>query len=108
MSGLREIIEWVEQELVLDPENGAAIEFEEISRIFEKDNRLPLADILRDDTPQFLKFLESRLSELRREPETGEDLEGLESRLEALERGIDELLERTGKTLTNILGTPIR
>ena len=108
MSGLREIIEWVERELILNPENTVDREFEEISRIFEKDNRLPLADILRDDQGKFLDFLGSQLSELGDESETDEELEGLESRLESLERRIDELLERTSETVFNILGTPIR
>ena len=108
MSGIREIIEWVERELILDPTKTVDKEFESISRIFERDNRSPLADILRDDTPEFLDFLGSRLSELRDEPEADEDIGELESRIESLERSITDVLSRSGEALVNILGTPIR
>ncbi len=104
MSGLREIIEWIEREVILNPENSIDREFESISRIFERDNRLPLADILRDDQAKFLDFLGSRLSELRDESEADEGIEPLERAAESIESGIDGLLQGA----TNVLGTPIR
>ena len=104
MSGLREIIQWVESEIILDPENTVDEEFESISRIFERDNRLPLADILRDDTPEFLDFLGSRLSELRDEPETDEEIGELERRAESLERSIEDVLQ----PVTESVGAPIK
>ena len=100
MSGLREIIEWVERELILDPTSTADREFEEISDIFERDNRSALADILRDDTGKFLEFLESRLSELPSEPETDKELEPLESRIRDLESDINELPKRVVETVS--------
>ena len=108
MSGLREIIEWVERELILEPTNTVDEEFESISNIFERDNRSPLADILRDDTPEFLDFLESKLEEVQDQPETEEDLTDLKSRLGVLESQIEDILSRPVEILTNILGTPIR
>ncbi len=104
MSGLREIIEWIQREVILNPENSIDREFESISRIFERDNRLPLADILRDDTPEFLDFLGSRLSELRDEPETDEEIGAPKRPTEPIERGIDDFLQGA----TNLLGTPMR
>ncbi len=108
MSGLREIIEWVKQRVILNPENSVDVEFEEISRMFEDDNRSALADILRDDTPEFLKFLESRLSELRAKPETDEEIETPEQRAPDLEPRIRELSQGIADGLANLLGTPMR
>ncbi len=104
MSGLREIIEWVEREVILNPKNSIDREFESISRIFERDNRLPLADILRDDQAEFLDFLGSRLSELRDEPEADEEAGAPEPAAESIERSLEGLLQGA----TNMLETPIR
>ena len=104
MSGLREIIEWVKREVILNPENSVNGEYQDISDIFEKDNRSSLDHILRGDKKEFLDFLGSRLSELRAEPKAGKEAETLESRVEAVESSIGELL----KGAVNLLGTPIR
>ena len=104
MSGLREIIEWVEREIILDPENPIDSELEDISRIFERDNRLPLADILRSDQAEFLDFLGSRLSELRDESEADEEITALEHRAESLERSIDNILQGAKNLLRRIFG----
>ena len=112
MSGLREIIQWVESELILDPKRTVDQEFEDISTIFEDDNRSALANILRDETPQFLEFLERSRTGVQAEPEDDEDLSDLERRLESVESELDRLfriIEERGKELIfNILGTPIR
>ena len=105
MSGLREIIEWIEREIILNPENSIDTEYEEISRIFERDNRSSLDHILRGDKEEFLDFLGSRLSELRDEPETDEEIGGFEQRLDVVEQGIEELSKGVARSL-NILGTP--
>ncbi len=104
MSGLREIIEWVKREVILNPENSVNGEYQDISDIFEKDNRSSLDHILRGDKKEFLDFLGSRLSELRAEPKAGKEAETLESRVEAVESSIEELLQGA----VNMLGTPIR
>ena len=108
MSGLREIIEWVQREVILDPTQSVNEQFEDISRMFEKDNRLPLADILRDDQAKFLEFLESELSGARTESETDEEIEALESRVSELEPRITELSQGIADGLANLLGTPMR
>ena len=104
MSGLREIIEWVESNWIFNPENTVDREFERISARFEKNHRSALADILRDDTPEFLDFLGSRLSELRDEPETDEEIGELERRAESLERSIEDVLQ----PVTESVGAPIK
>ena len=108
MSGLREIIEWIKREVILDPENSVDREFESISTMFTKDKRSALADILRDDTPEFLEFLESRLAKLRDSPQADQEIETLESRVESLESSIESVLEGIIQGAVNMLGTPIR
>ncbi len=108
MSGLREIIEWVEQRVILKPTNTLNEEYADIAKMFEDDNRSALDDILRNDKAEFLKFLESRLSELRAKPETDEEIEGLEQRPEELEPRIRELSQGIADGLANLLGTPMR
>ena len=102
MSGLNEIIEWVQSEIILDTTQSVNEQYADISREFEKDNRLPLDDILLDDKAKFLEFLESRKG-IQPEPEAEEDLSELESRVNDIERGIDEVSKRIGKTGESIL-----
>ncbi len=106
MSGLREIIEWVEREVILDPTQSVDEQFEDISRMFEKDNRSALADILRDDTPEFLKFLESELSGARAEPEADKEIETLESRASDLERRISDVQQRITEGVEDVIKEP--
>ena len=63
-----------------------------------------MADILRSDTAQFLDFLGSRISELRDEPETDEEIGEPEPAVESLERSLEGILQGA----INLLGTPIR
>ncbi len=104
VSGLREIWEWVQSEVILNPKNSVDREFESISRIFERDNRSPLADILREQQAEFLDLLGSRLSELRDEPEADEEAGEPEPAVESIERSLEGLLQGA----TNMLETPIR
>jgi len=104
VSGLREIIEWVQREVILNPESTPDREFESISRIFKRDRRSALADILRDDTPEFLEFLESELSRERAKPETDEEAEPAQRGADIIERSLEDLLQGA----ENLLGTPIR
>ncbi len=108
MSGLREIIEWVESEWIFNPENTANQEFKRISKDFKDNNRSSLGHILGDDKKEFLKFLESRLSELRAKPETDEEIEEPEPRADDLEPRIRELSQGIADGLANLLGTPMR
>ena len=93
MSGLNEIIDWVESEVVLDPANDVRREFEDISRLFEEDGRLPLSDILQEQEGQFLKYLEDRLSTEQFLSETDEDFGGFEQRINAIESTINRLFQ---------------
>ena len=61
MSGFNEIIQWVDNEIIFDSNDDPLKAFDDISNIFTNDNRLPLADILQEDTPKFMEFIESRL-----------------------------------------------
>ncbi len=107
MSGLREIIEWVQREVILDPTQSVNEQFEDISRMFEKDNRLPLADILRDDQAKFLEFLESELPRVRAEPETDEEIKGLEQRADELELSITRVQDTISKGMEAVISEPI-
>ncbi len=90
MSGLNEIIQWVQSEIILDPTQSVDEQFADISAEFKKDNRLPLADILLDELPQFFKFLESESGAFT-EPTDGERFEPLESRIRELESDIERV-----------------
>ncbi len=108
MSGLREIIEWVEQRVILKPANTVNEEYADISKMFKDDNRSALDDILGNDKAEFLKFLESRLSELRTKPKTDEEIEEPKQGDEPLEPRIRELSQGIADGLANLLGTPMR
>ncbi len=95
LSGLNEIIQWVQSDVILDPTQSAEQQYADISREFEKDNRSPLDDILLNDKEQFLEFLRSEQGK-QPEPETEEELGELEQRADALERGINELSASLG------------
>ncbi len=107
VSGLREIIEWVQREVILNPENSVDVEFERISRMFEKDNRLPLADILRDDTPEFLEFLESELPGIRAKSKTDEEIKGPEQRASELESRISDIQQSISEGVEAVIKEPI-
>ncbi len=104
MSGLREIWQWVQSEVILIPENTVDVEFERISKIFTDDNRSALADILRSDTAEFLNLLGSRLSELRDEPEADKEIITFEPPITAFERSIENILEGARNLLRRIFG----
>ncbi len=98
MSGEPEIEQWTDDEI--DIERGEDVQkvFEFIDKEFQKDNRLPLADILGEELPKYMQYLEERTATTREDILINE----LEQRATALEREI-RVLEGF-----NILGTPIR
>ena len=104
MSGLREIIDWVKRDFILDPEADVNDEFERISRRFEKDNRSALADILRDDSAEFLNFLGSRQAKLRDRTQRDTEIKALERSVEPLERSITSFLKGARNLLRRIFG----
>ncbi len=58
MSGLNEIIQWVEANIEIDPTQNSEQNFEDINKEFEKDGRSDLSDILGDEKGKFLEYLE--------------------------------------------------
>ena len=97
MSGLNEIIQWVQSEIILDPTQNVDEQFADISRIFEKDNRSPLADILLDEQPKFLEFLESQQGTFDKSP-VSQAARSIESGLNELESDIDGLSREIEQT----------
>ncbi len=91
MSGLSEIIEWVQQEIILTRDSEPNDEFESISAIFEKDNRLPLADILGDESPKFLEYLENNIPRSPELPQIDAEIAGGESLLGTIKSFINRL-----------------
>ena len=96
-----EIFTWVRDnwnKLKIDPTENSEEIFETINKRFDDDNRSDLSDILGDEKPKFLEFIED---ETKQSPEDFEISE-LDFRFAQLEQ---ELRDLTG---FNILGTPIR
>ena len=94
MSGLNEIIQWTEDNYDFEPGEDPQKAFETIDR--DEDWRAPLADILGDQLPQFMQFLEESTQTSRADIELSE----LDSRIEQLQEEI--------RGFFNMLGTPIR
>ena len=100
MSGLNEIIQWTEANIDFEKGEDVTKAFDFISREFEQDNRLPLADILGEDISKYLEFLED--STFTRAEDI--ELSNLQERFDFLTGEI----ERLTSSGFNILGTPIR
>ena len=98
MSGLNEIIQWVEENIELDPNQSSEENFKDINKIFSEDGRSDLSDILGDQKAKFLEFIELETGQTASEIE----LESLSDTIRQLEREISKL------SPFNILGTPIR
>ncbi len=76
MSGLSEITQWIENNVDFVKGEDPLKAFDDISKMFEKDSRLPLADILGDQTPDLLEFIETQ-TETSREDVTINEMEML-------------------------------
>ena len=76
MSGLNEIIQWVEDNIDIDPSQNSEENFQDINKEFEKDGRSDLSDILGDEKPKFLEFIEEQTKQSRADIEIRES-EGL-------------------------------
>ncbi len=98
MSGLNEIIQWVEENIELDPNQSSEENFKDINKIFSENGRSDLSDILGDQKSKFLEFIELETGQTASEIE----LESLSDTIRQLEQEIREL------SGFNILGTPIR
>ena len=60
LSGLNEIIQWTEDNIDIDPSQNSEQNFQDINKEFAKDGRSDLSDILGDEKPKFLEYLESQ------------------------------------------------
>ena len=98
MSGLNEIIQWVQSEIILDPAQSVNEQYADIAEFFKEDNRSPLDDILLNDKAEFLKFLESGEG-IEFESETEEEIGELEQRVGAVESGLSELFTEFGQII---------
>ena len=98
MSGLNEIIQWTEENYDFEAGEDPQAAFEKIDR--DEDWRAPLADILGDQLPEYMEFIENQTST------TKEDIEfqDLQGRISGLEQEIRDLMT----TSFNMLGTPVR
>ena len=63
MSGLNEIIQWIEDNVTLDPNRSSEENFEDINKMFAQDNRSDLSDILGDQKAQFLEHIEDKIGQ---------------------------------------------
>ncbi len=91
MTDIEQIIEWTEQEVDLDLTSTVQREFDGISELFTENNRLPLADILTDQLPQFRKYLSDRMAREQLDAETDKATDEQISRVDELERDIERL-----------------
>ena len=91
MTDIEQIIEWTEQEIELDFTSTVQREFDGISEFFTENNRLPLADILTDQLPQFKQYLKDRMAREQLDAETDEATPEQVSRVDELESDIDRL-----------------
>ena len=98
MSGLNEIIQWVEDNVDIDQTQDSETNFNDINKMFETDNRSNLSDILGDEKGKFLEFIEDEIGQAPEDFQISE----LDTQFARLEQ---ELRDLTG---FNILGTPIR
>ncbi len=105
MTDIEQIIEWTEQEIDLTLTNTVQEEFNDISRDFTKNNRFPLADILTDQLPQYIKYLENRMAREQLDAETDEATDEQVSRVDELERDIEGLSRQIQQGNTFRAGT---
>ena len=91
MTDIEQIIEWTEQEVDLDLSNTVQEEFNGISELFTENNRLPLADILRDELPKFKQYLADRMAREQFLPKDEPATKQQVGRIEQLESDIDRL-----------------
>ena len=82
MSGRREILEWVDNEWILNPALSVQAEYALISEAFEQDNRSSLDHILGNDKAGFLADLKDR----KQRSERIEEARGRDTRLDDIER----------------------
>ncbi len=74
-----EIFKWIDDNIELDLSRSSQQNFDDISEIFEKDNRLPLADILGSDAGELLERIEFKI---KRDIRLGEEARDIEQQVQ--------------------------
>ena len=74
-----EIFQWVRDNIDLDPSQSSEENFNDINKIFESDGRSDLSDILGDEKPKFLEWIEEQTNQSRFDIEISESRGLLES-----------------------------
>ena len=90
MSGEPEIEQWTEDnwdDLDIDESESSEEIFETINKRFDDDNRSDLSNILGDEKPKFLEFIEERTEQSRADIEISEG-EGLIASVTKFLRGL--------------------
>ena len=82
-----EIFQWVRDNIDLDPSQSSEENFNDINAIFEADGRSDLSDILGDEKPKFLEFIEERTNQSRADIEISES-RGLLDQVSKFFRGL--------------------
>ena len=82
-----EIFQWVKDNIDLDPNQSSEANFDDINKIFEADGRSDLSDILGDEKPKFLEFIEERTNQSRADITISEG-EGLLKQVTKFLRGL--------------------
>ena len=98
-----DIIEWIEQNYNFEPDEDVTAAFNTISEDWKSDNRNTLEATLGDEKGDVLEGIRNLISRADVEPEDEEVSEELQQRVEDIERGIDEVSKRIGKTGESIL-----
>ena len=85
-----DIIEWIEENYDFDPDEDARDAFNTISKDWQSDNRDTLANTLGEEAEPFIGRIQSLISQ------TDEADPELVQRVDAIERGIDDLSKTLG------------
>ena len=94
-----DIIEWIEQNYDFEPDEDVREAFNTISRDWKEDNRDTLANVLGDQKGDVIEGIRELISGSELEPETEEDFDELESRVERIDRELDNLFTEFGQII---------
>ncbi len=82
-----EIFEWIRNNIELDSSQSSEENFNDINKIFEADGRSDLSDILGDEKPRFLEWIEDQTKQSRADI-TIEESKGLIQQVTNFLRGL--------------------
>ena len=82
-----EIFQWVRDNVDLDPSQSSEQNFNDINKMFGKEHRSDLSDILGDEKPKFLEFIEEETKQSRADI-TIQESKGLLQQVTSFLRGL--------------------